>query len=109
MKFGLQDSQTICQPSCQQPLTLVYVPSLATVYGDKTLTYFSLENAAGEDDDSEFFNPKQKVYAESVKDAVESVLVSNAIAKELVDCNIEIVEVSSPINVYFYKEPLCWD
>jgi len=70
---------------------------LATVYGDKTLTYFSLEHAGGDDSDdsAELFNPKQKVYAECVKDAVESVLVSNEIATELTDCNIQIVEVRS--------------
>ena len=64
------------------------------VYGDRTVTYFSLDTDQDKQDE-QLFNPKQKVYSECVKDAVKDLLVSPEIDSQLKDCPIEIVDVSS--------------
>ena len=64
------------------------------IYGDKTVTYFTLQDFDGESDGTEeFFNPKQKVYSEYIEDAVKDLLSSNEIDESLWNCPIEIVDV----------------
>ena len=64
------------------------------LYGDRTVTYFSLDTDEDRKDE-QLFNPKQKVYSECVEDAVKDLLVSPEIDAQLKDCPIEIVDVSN--------------
>ena len=67
---------------------------LDLLYGDRTVTYFSLDTDEDRKDE-QLFNPKQKVYSECVEDAVKDLLVSPEIDAQLKDCPIEIVDVSN--------------
>ena len=67
---------------------------LDLLYGDRTVTYFSLDTDEDKQDE-QLFNPKQKVYSECVEDAVKDLLVSPEIDAQLKDCPIEIVDVSN--------------
>ena len=72
----------------------IYLFFLDSLYGDRTVTYFSLDTDEDRKDE-QLFNPKQKVYSECVEDAVKDLLVSPEIDAQLKDCPIEIVDVSN--------------
>lgn len=63
------------------------------VYGEKTVTYFSLDGGEGEEEGGRLFNPKQKVYSEYIEDAVKDLLVSSEVDQELKDSSIDVVDV----------------
>ncbi|XP_066913520.1 putative ribosome-binding factor A, mitochondrial [Clytia hemisphaerica] len=64
------------------------------IYGDKTVTYFTLQDFDSESDGTEeIYNPKQKVYSEYIEDAVKDLLSSNEVDETLRNCPIEIVDV----------------
>ena len=88
------NSSLVVQLKISEFIFFIYLFFLDLLYGDRTVTYFSLDTDEDRKDE-QLFNPKQKVYSECVEDAVKDLLVSPEIDAQLKDCPIEIVDVSN--------------